>query len=98
MSEGDVGLNALFSLRQGTIEEDFFSALRIFYQHLHDIGYACGYRCLKRLPLAGFGHNLPDFDYQVIIEFADAETEAACYDYVRKNQEPVRSLHLAMNS
>ena len=98
MPEHGVALNALFSLQKGTIEEEFFSALRAFYQHLHDVGYARGCRCLKRLPLAGFGHRLPDFDFQVIIEFADADTEAACYDYVRRNQEPVRSLHLAMNS
>jgi hypothetical protein len=98
MSEPGVALNALFSLRKETTEEAFLSACGAFYQHLHDIGYARGYRCLKRLPLPGFGLRLPDFDYQMTIEFADAETEAACYDYVQANQEPVRSLHAAMNS
>jgi len=98
MPETGVSLNALFSLRKGIMEEEFAFAFRAFYQHLHDVGFARGYHCLKRLPLAGFAHRLPDFDYQIIIEFADAETEGACYDYVRKNQEPVRSLHLAMNS
>jgi hypothetical protein len=93
-----VALNALFSLREGAVEEEFFTALRAFYQHLHDVGYACGCHCLKRLPLAGFGERLPAFDYQVVIEFSDAQSEAACYDYVQRNQEPVRSLHLAMNS
>jgi hypothetical protein len=93
-----VALNALFSLREGTVEEDFFSALRAFCQHLHEVGYASGFHCLKRLPLPGFGACLPAFDYQAVIEFADADTEAACYDYVQANQEPVRSLHLAMNS
>jgi hypothetical protein len=98
MSERGVALNALFSLRQGAAEEEFLSACLAFYQHLHDSGYARRFDCLKRLPLPGFGLRLPDFDYQVIIEFADAETETACYDYVQRNKEPVRSLHLAMNS
>jgi hypothetical protein len=98
MPEQGVALNALFSLREGTVEEEFFSSLRAFHQHLRDVGYARGCRCLKRLPLSGFAERLPAFDYQAIIEFADAKTEAACYDYVQKNQEPVRSLHLAMNS
>ncbi len=98
MPETGVALNALFSLRKETTEEAFLCACNAFYQHLRDIGYARGYRCLKRLPLPGFGLRLPDFDYQIIIEFADAETEAACYGYVQANQQPVRSLHAAMNS
>jgi uncharacterized protein DUF6614 len=98
MPEPGVALNALFSLRKGTTEEAFLSACGAFYRHLQDAGYARGFRCLKRLPLPGFGLRLPDFDYQIIIEFADAQTEAACYGYLQANQEPVRSLHAAMNS
>jgi hypothetical protein len=93
-----VALNALFSLREGAVEEEFFTALKAFYRHLHDAGYARGCHCLRRLPLASFGESLPAFDYQVVIDFQDAESEAACYGYVQGNQEPVRSLHLAMNS
>ena len=93
-----VTLNALFSLREGIAQGEFFPALIAFCQHLKDIGYAEDYRCSRRLPLQGFGEQLPDFDYHVMVEFADSETEMACYNYVRQNQEPVRSLHLAMNS
>ena len=98
MPETGVALNALFSLRKGTTEEAFLSACDAFYRHLRDAGYARGFRFLRRLPLPGFGLRLPDFDYQIIIEFADAQTEAACYGYLQANQEPVRSLHAAMNS
>lgn len=98
MPMNGVTLNALFSLREGIAEEEFFPTLRGFCQHLKDIGYARGFRCSRRLPLQGFGDQLPDFDYHVMVEFADADAEAACYNYVRQNGEPVRSLHLAMNS
>lgn len=53
---------------------------------------------MRRKPLEGFGQKLPDFSYYAAIEFADLEREQACYDYVARNAEPVRSIHTAMNS
>jgi hypothetical protein len=50
------------------------------------------------LTLEGFGAALPDFDYHVAIEFRTLEQDQACYDYVKKNDEPIRSLHKTMNS
>jgi len=93
-----VALKAPFSLQRGVAGAEFFIALEAFYRHLRDTGYARECRSLRRLPLAGFGESLPAFAYQVTIDFQDARTEAACYGYIQGNQEPVRSLHLAMNS
>ena len=62
------------------------------------MGFVCGYRITRRQPLEGFGANLPAFAYHVEIAFPSPAHEQACYDYVRRNDEPVRSLHRAMNA
>jgi hypothetical protein len=82
-------LHVLFTLADGVTEQEFLPAYATCYGHLKDMG---------RQPLDGFGDDLPDFSYHVAIEFPDLERDQACYDYVKKNDEPVRSLHRAMNS
>jgi len=34
----------------------------------------------------------------VVFGFVDQEAEQRCYDYVALNEEPIRTLHRAMNS
>jgi hypothetical protein len=53
---------------------------------------------MRRQRLDGFGAALPDFDYHVEIGFPSLDQELACYNYIKGNEEPVRSLHRAMNS
>jgi hypothetical protein len=91
-------LNGLFSLADGVLEQDFFPAFEAFYQHLKEKGFVRQYQIMRRQPLEGFGRPLPGFDYHVEIEFPSVEQDQACYDYVKKNEEPIRSLHRAMNS
>ena len=91
-------LHSLFELQDGGREEDFRVAFDDYVRHLVEMGYALEGRLMRRKPLEGFGQKLPDFSYYAAIKFADLEREQACYDYVARNAEPVRSIHAAMNS
>ena len=97
MSKGAV-LHALFTLAHGVAETEFISAFEAFYEHLREMGFVCAYKIVRRQPLEGFGVPLPAFDYDIAIEFPTLKHDQACYDYVKMDQEPVRSLHRAMNS
>jgi hypothetical protein len=92
-----VAFSGVFSLRDGVAEEEFLPALRVFYEHLIGKGFASGYRVMRREPLAGFGGSLPPFSYRGELAYPSKELEAEAYEYVKRNEEPVRSLHRAMN-
>jgi hypothetical protein len=92
-------LHGLFALQPGVSIEEFRPAFEAFYGHLEQMGFVCGYCLMQRQPLEErFGAGLPEFDYHVAIEFPSLEHDRACYEYVSKDEEPVRSLHRAMNS
>jgi len=91
-------LNSLFTLADGVSEQEFFPELEAFYQHLKEMGFVRSYHVMRRRPLEGFGARLPNFDYHVEFEFPSLEKDQECYDYVKENKEPIRSLHRAMNS
>jgi hypothetical protein len=90
--------HAIFTLEDGIAEEDFLPAFEAYYDHLIEIGLACSYRIMRRQPLEGFGDSLPRFEYHAELEFPSLRKDRACYEYVKKNEEPVRSLHRAVNS
>jgi hypothetical protein len=92
-------LHGLFTLAEGVSEAEFVPAFEAFYQHLHEQGYVRSYRLMRRQPLPGqFGAALPPFELHLEIAFASLAADAACYEYVARDEEPVRSLHRAMNS
>ena len=96
--QSEAALHGLFSLADGISEQAFLTAFLAFYEHLKEMGFVQRYCISRRQPLEGFGAALPDFDYHVAIEFRTLEQDQACYDYVKKNDEPIRSLHKTMNS
>jgi hypothetical protein len=91
-------LHGVFSLKDGVNEAKFKHAFDAFASHLKDQGYATAWRLMKRKPMPEFSRSLPEFSWYAAIGFPSLEWDAACYDYVQKNEEPVKSLHLAMNS
>ena len=97
-SRPEVAFSGVFILCDGVNEAEFLPTIHAFYQHLIDAGFACAYRVLRRIPLEGFGETLPPFTYRGELQFPNSEREAAAYAYVKKDEEPVRSLHRAMNS
>jgi hypothetical protein len=90
--------SGIFVLRDGISEEEFLPTLRAFYDHLIEKGFASDYRLMRRHPLEGFGKTLPDFEYRGELIYPNFELESAAYEYVKRNAEPIRSLHYAMNS
>jgi hypothetical protein len=96
--QGRAVFNGVFELQDGVSEEEFLPTLIAFYKHFIDMGFASGYRILRREALEGFGRTLPAFTYRGALIYPDMESEHAAYAYVKRNGEPVRSLHHAMNS
>ena len=90
--------SGVFALRDGVSEEEFLPRLHAFFQHFIDMGFATGYRVMRREALDGFGKTLPAFTYRGELIYLDLEREHAAYEYVKQHGEPVTSLHIAMNS
>ena len=96
--QGSAIFNGVFELREGVSEEEFLPTLKAFYDHFIELGFASGYRILRREALEGFGKTLPAFKYRGALIYPNTEREQAAYEYVKQDGEPVRSLHHAMNS
>ena len=62
------------------------------------MGFATGYRIMRRETLDGFGKTLPAFTYRSELIYQDLERQHAAYEYVQQHGEPVNLLHVAMNS
>ena len=54
-----VSFSGVFALRDGVSEEEFLPRLHAFFQHFIDMGFATGYRVMRREALDDFGKTLP---------------------------------------
>jgi hypothetical protein len=93
-----VSFSGVFTLRDGVNEEEFLPRLRAFFQHFVDIGFATGYRIMRRETLEEFGKTLPAFTYRGELLYEDLKRERAAYEYVKQRGQRVHALHVAMNS
>lgn len=93
-----VSFSGVFALRDGVSEAEFLPKLHAFFRHFIDIGFATGYRIMRREALDGFGKTLPAFTYRGELIYPDLEREHAAYEYVKQRGEEVHALHIAMNS
>jgi len=93
-----VSFSGVFTLRDGVSEEEFLPRLRAFFQHFVDMGFATGYRVMRRETLEDFGKSLPAFTYRGELLYEDLKREHAAYEYVKQRDERVHALHVAMNS
>jgi hypothetical protein len=93
-----VSFSGVFALRDGVSEEEFLPRLHAFFQHFIDIGFATGYRVMRREALDGFGKTLPAFTYRGELIYPDLEREHAAYEYVKRHDPRIHALHVAMNS
>ena len=59
-----VSFSGVFALRDGVSENEFLPRLHAFFQHFIDMGFANGYRVMRREALDGFGKTLPAFTYR----------------------------------
>lgn len=93
-----VSFSGVFALRDGVSEEEFLPRFHAFFQHFIDMGFATGYRVMRREPLDDFGKTLPAVTYRGELVYPDLEREHAAYEYLKQRGEQVNSLHVAMNS
>jgi hypothetical protein len=93
-----VSFSGVFALRDGVSEKQFLPRLHAFFQHFIDMGFATGYRVMRREVLDDFGKTLPPFTYRGELFYPDLEREHAAYEYLKQHGEHVNSLHVAMNS
>ena len=93
-----VSFSGVFALRDGVSETEFLPKLHAFFQHFIDMGFATGYRIMRREALDGFGKTLPAFTYRGELIYPDLDREHAAYAYVKQHGAEVTSLHVAMNS
>ena len=93
-----VSFSGVFALRDGVSEAEFLPKLHAFFQHFIDIGFATGYRIMRRETLDDFGKTLPAFTYRGELFYPDLEREHAAYEYVKQHGAQVHALHVAMNS
>ena len=77
--QGSAVFNGVFELREGVSEEEFLPTLKAFYAHFIEMGFASGYRILRRLALESFGRTLPAFTYRGALMYPDMESEHAAY-------------------
>jgi hypothetical protein len=76
-------------LRDGVSEKEFLPKLHAFFRHFTDIGFATGYRVMRREALDGFGKTLPAFTYRGELIYPDLGREQAAYEYVKRYGEQV---------
>ena len=93
-----VSFSGVFALQDGVSEKQFLPRLHAFFQHFIDMGFATGYRVMRREALDDFGKTLPAFTYRGELIYPDLDREHAAYEYVKQRGEQVHSLHVAMNS
>jgi hypothetical protein len=87
-----VSFSGVFALRDGVSEKEFLPRLHAVFQHFIDMGFATGYRVMRREALDGFGKTLPAFTYRGELVHTDLEREHAAYEYVKQHGEQVNSL------
>ena len=90
-----VSFSGVFALRDGVSEKEFLPRLHAFFQHFIDMGFATGYRVMRREALDGFGKTLPAFTYRGELVYTDLEREHAAFEYVKQHGEQVNSLHVS---
>jgi hypothetical protein len=93
-----VSFSGIFALRDGVSEDEFLPRLHAFFQHFIDVGFATGYRIMRRQALDSFGKTLPPFTFRGELMYPDLEREQAAFEYVKQRGEQVHALHVAMNS
>lgn len=90
-------LHGLFELKEVYGEAEFRNAFDAFAKHLKEQSFLLGWRFMQQEVHEGYNRRPPETPYYIAMEFADRPQSEACWDYVEKDEEPVRSLHRAMN-
>ena len=91
-------MHGLFDLKPDCSHSQFKSAFDDFCAHLKQQKLLNSWRYMQRTPHDIYDARPPVTEFYVAMEFIDADQAEQSKDYVVNNQEPVSSLHLAVNS
>jgi hypothetical protein len=92
-----ITMHGLFHLREQARDADFRAAYDAFGEHLRSLGYVVSWRFMRRSPHDGYDARPPEQPFYVSMDFPDIEAARACYRYVEADEEPLKTLHRAVN-
>jgi len=87
-----------FNLREGIELSAFKRAYDAFCEHLSQQGYVHSWRMWERTYHSGYDTRFPEVTVMVEMCFHDHDASLASWDYVEAAEEPLRILHVAVNS
>ncbi len=87
----------IFTLREGVQIVEFFDAFNAFGEHLRNQGYASAWRFMSHEAHEGYDARPPSQPFLVEVCFESRDQAQRCWDYVEKDEEPLRSLHRNVN-
>jgi hypothetical protein len=93
-----IRLHGTFDLKDGISGSAYSQAFTAFCAHLQAMDYVASWSFGRRVAHSGYERLAPDGSYYTAIDFSDMAAAQDCYDYVAEDEEPIRSLHRAVNS
>lgn len=87
-----------FNLRSGIDLLTFKKAYDGLCEHLNQQGYVHSWRIWERAYHSGYDTRFPEVAVMVEMCFHDHDASLACWDYVEAGEEPLQTLHVAVNS
>jgi hypothetical protein len=93
-----ITMHGTFDLKDNVAARDFAEAFSAFCAHLQSKGFLTGWQFAERAPHSGYDRMPPETRYYVATDFPDSALAQQCYAYVAADEEPLKSLHKAVNS
>jgi hypothetical protein len=91
-------VHGTFDLRSNTTASEFAVAFDALSRHLNARTFVVEWRLAERSPHSGYDRLPPGTRYYMSMRFPSVETMERCYEYVARNEEPVREFHMAIKS
>jgi hypothetical protein len=88
----------MFNLRGGIDLPAFKTDYDALCEHLNLEGYLISWRMWERAYHHGYDAGYPEVAVMIEMCFHDHAASLACWDYVEANEEPLKTLHMAVNS
>ena len=91
-------MHGLFDLKSDYSSSQFKLAFDNFCGHLKQEALLVSWSYMQRTPDDVYDARPPEMKFHVAMKFSDAKQAEASKVYVTANQEPIKSLHFAVNS
>jgi len=91
-------VHGTFDLREGVTASEFAGAFDTLCRHLREQSFLVEWRLAERSPHPSYDRHPPQTRHYMSMRFPDAEKMEGCYEYVARDHEPLRSLHIAIKT